>query len=131
MQKKVFMGLLLVMVIGLPLQLSSQPNQRQPTLTVLWPTHDTMAVNITALVYVEIASPTENTKRCKKLMFDNRTESSMILAIGAVGKEVDRYRVPSTGIVNMIVHIPAGVRVSLKAIGSKAKRGVIAIDCYY
>ena len=123
---------LMLLNFGLGLNAAwAQPNKRQPTLTVLFPTHDTASVNITTSAYVEVASTSETTKRCVQILFDNGTDSAMIIAIGAAGAEVDKYRVPSSGLANMDVHIPAGKRVSLKAIGSNATTGIITIDCYH
>ena len=110
----------------------AQPNLRQPTRTLGSFTLDASSTNILTSTYVEISAASAVTRRCKQLMFSNRTTSHLILALGASGDEVDRYVVPpSGGFANMDVHIPGGSRLSLQAIGSNATSGLVVVQCYF
>lgn len=76
------------------------------------------AVTITTAAYLTIVAKAANLKSCSALEVFNASGSILKLALGDVGSEVDLpYTIlpgGSTGLI--VVEIPAGVRISAKAI---------------
>jgi len=90
---------------------------------------DTASTNVTSGAYVELAASTPfNTLR---ILATDTTGKILKLAVGAAGQEVDLFQLPVNGSqlipLSSLSNVPAGSRLSLKALGASATSGLSAI----
>jgi hypothetical protein len=111
----------LSVVIASDYAISTTEGGSDPAKTTL-ATKDYSSVNVTTAAYVQLVAAT--TYSMKNLRFFDSSGSCMILAIGAAGLEVDTLYIPPGGSgTPFLVTIPAGTRISLKALDTSATSG--------
>lgn len=89
---------------------------------------NTTTTPINDAAYVELIASTPDA--IYELEVFNKTQISMILAIGAPGSEQDICFIGSDGLERQQIPIPAGSRVSLKAVGGVADMGWILLNAF-
>lgn len=72
--------------------------------------------NITTLAYIQLKAATA--AYATEIEVDNTTGKSLILAFGAAASEVNKIIIPSKGLSRQALAIPAGTRLSVKALNS-------------
>jgi len=89
--------------------------------------HDYSAVNVTTGAYVEIL--TTMPALCNRLEVFDSSGESLQLAFGAIGSEVDQAIITPGGNDELELTVPAGTRLSVKAIDNDATVGKLNINC--
>ena len=107
---------------------TASPLQAQDSLTgpVFRDFHDYSSVNVTTAAYVELIASTS--VACKQLEIFDSSGQLLILALGAAASEVDKLYILPGGNGQVICNIPAGTRVSIKAVSASATAGYLAIN---
>lgn len=88
----------------------------------------TSSTNITTSAYVQLSASLANT--VEAIQYYNGSTSTLVLAVGSAGNEVDKVLVgPGLSVVIPTEGIwPKGTRMSVKAIDATASSGVLAIN---
>ena len=85
--------------------------------------HDYQAVPVTTSAYTELVASTSDD--VNELFIFDSSGRTLVLAIGSSGSEADKVYVIPGGNGTIPWAIPAGSRISIKAIGSNANKGEI------
>jgi hypothetical protein len=83
---------------------------------------------VTTAAYTELIASTS--AAIKRLEIFDSSGQLLVLALGAAASEVDLLYILPGGNGQITQEIPAGTRVSIKAVSANATTGYIAINCY-
>lgn len=90
--------------------------------------NDLTSTAITVAAYVQLIAST--TVSCSKISVYNSSAKAIFLALGASGSEVKiQYDFPPTQSRELVLRIPAGLRLSARAEGADATTGFFIVDC--
>lgn len=81
--------------------------------------------NVTTSAYVTLVA---SIPACSKIQILDTSGKILKLAIGAAGSEIDICTCPVTGSIVVPTYIPAGQRLSIKAIDASATTGYNAVS---
>lgn len=88
--------------------------------------NDYSSINVTTAAYVQLVASTTND--INKLYIFDSSGQDLLLAVGAAGFEVDQIQISPGGWNAAIsLNIPAGSRISVKAVSGTANQGVLLI----
>jgi len=91
--------------------------------------NDYSSVNVTTAAYVELVASTAQDLNGMEI-FDSSGQS-LVIAFGAAASEVDQYFIHPGGNVNKILlEIPKGTRIAIKAISANATVGELLLNFY-
>ena len=90
--------------------------------------NDYSSVNVTTAAYVQLIASTASTSNMLEI-FDSSGQT-LVLALGAAASEVDQFYINPGGNGQVPFLIPAGSRVSIKAITATANSGYINLNLY-
>jgi hypothetical protein len=104
------------------------PSYAKGRSVVTFVRNDYSSVNVTTAAYVELIASTGS--EINQLEIFDSSGETLKLALGAAASEVDLLLVTPGGNGIIPVNIPAGTRVSIKAVSATASVGEIDINCY-
>lgn len=88
--------------------------------------NDYTGTNVTTAAYVQLIASTASD--IKKMRIFDSSGQTLVIATGAAASEVDKFLVFPGGNEEIEVNIPAGTRISIKAISATADSGEILIN---
>lgn len=103
---------------------------RLPSTPVFFFRQDTASVNITTS-YIAVAGTTSLKTECTMIYIYNGTSSSMKLAIGASGSQVDELLISPSMSINQPFHHSAKTEVWIAANATTASSGEVLINFFY
>lgn len=86
------------------------------------------SVNVTTAAYVQLFASTAAITNVAEI-FDSSGQT-LVIAFGAAASEVDQFLVSPGGNGRMTLRIPAGTRISIKAVSANATSGEIDLNLY-
>jgi hypothetical protein len=89
---------------------------------------DISGTNITTGAYVQLIAATSGA--AKKIEIQHQCGSSLYLAFGGAGSEVDKLIIPPGGNGLISLNIPASTRLSVKAIATNATSGELMVNLF-
>lgn len=89
--------------------------------------HQYASTNVTTGAYVQLTAST--TSEIKKLQIFDSSGEMLVLAVGGSGSEVNKLYIFPGGNGDIDVSIPAGSRLSIKAVSGTASVGTLLINC--
>lgn len=104
------------------------PSYAKGRSVVTFVRNDYSSVNVTTAAYVELIASTGS--EINQLEIFDSSGETLKLALGAAASEVDLLLVTPGGNGIIPVNIPAGTRVSIRAVSATASVGEIDINCY-
>jgi len=104
------------------------PSYAKGRSVVTFVRNDYSSVNVTTGAYVELIASTGS--EINQLEIFDSSGETLKLALGAAASEVDLLLVTPGGNGIIPVNIPAGTRVSIRAVSATASVGEIDINCY-
>jgi hypothetical protein len=112
-----------------PITLSGPVTVSQPVTSVSdLIRNDYTSIAVTTSVYVQIKSSTS--AAIKKLEIFDSSGQTLLLATGASGSEVNLLYITPGGNGQIAIDIPAGTRLSIKAVSANATSGELDINAY-
>ena len=89
---------------------------------------DLTSTAITVAAYVQLIAST--TVSCSKISVYNSSAKAIFLALGASGSEIKiQYDFPPTQSRDVVIRVPAGLRLSARAEGADATTGLFVLNC--
>lgn len=90
--------------------------------------NDYSSVNVTTSAYTQLIASTS--AQINKIQIFDSSGQTMVLAVGAAASEVDQIYIFPGGNGDVELLIPAGSRVSVKAVSATADSGELIINCF-